>query len=51
MRTAAVVDERDQSSEPRADREDEWVPRVVLAVIFVVAAAEVIALCVLLFLR
>jgi hypothetical protein len=45
------VDEQDQPSEPQSNREGEGITTVVLAVIFAVAAAEVIVLCVFLFLR
>jgi hypothetical protein len=39
------VDEQDQSAEQRSDREGERSTAAVLAVIYAVAAAEVIVLC------
>jgi hypothetical protein len=51
MWTPADVDEQDQPSEPRSNGEGERITTVALVVIYAVAAAEVIALCMFLFLR
>jgi len=45
MRTTAVVDEQDQSAEQQSDRAGKGSIAVALAIIYAVAAAEVIALC------